>query len=460
VGIAAQVAPIVLLGSIGCTRHVVVRVDLAEPIRTPGAASMLLAEEYKGALTIQAYGLDQPLDPKALPFIDPFSDEVRYVALVYAEPLSAFYMHPGMIERPGIGDDNNALPIPTTTIAALIATAEGDIATAWRPLAARDPELLAMKYKSDIRVCGGFYVSTIPAPGYFDYWSAALLDDHTALAVSPDDNIIARVTSATVTKLPTIENFHTTSIFRAFDGEIWLGGKDGQVRHGTPDRGWKTTTASKTAQGEIRWMAGPRESSPFELYIMSLDGTLIRFDGSTWMVLRHGVPVDPQSTDRIGALVWISPGVVLAFPPNHPDATTFTTNLYQTSPSGEVQKIDFRQVALVDNLAVIPGFGAVLLTDFGTTFEVSRSGATVEIGTAMSLVMPLGLAPDVDGFIVVGGGGNYAEYSRGLGRFCTTEAQHRSLCPRGMIPMMDGYLVYGRGEGADPNNFGFFTRKR
>jgi hypothetical protein len=444
---ARRIASELVLASavlVSCTSSTL-RIDL--PSSDAAKAIIIALDDGRMRVEVVAVRLDAPKD---LPWSRGFGGEAHLTAILYDQDLDTLGLPEGTLTPADVAKDiGTARALPPNPEQVLEAVVEGDRAGAWRPASTATAALGALSsfhYESRVNLCPNFSLTTVGATlVYDDVLSMVPIDESSVLAVTMTPSALLRITTSSVALLPSIPGFFPLSAFHASDGTIWLGGTAGKLYKGTPSDGWSALPSSPSL-GAIRWMDGPHDGSTFELFTMTLEGALERFDGTTWT----SIFVDPFACDKeIGGVAWIRSGEAYAFPPEA-RAIDNTVLHFDTRRTTALSAVLYPspQFNLLVSLVALPSALGI------TNASITRFGffGTFDQDTYHTLAAAAGLdAPGVaaafrDGVLGFGHGVMGAYYSTQLNHVCPLIEGSSPLQPNAIAPIGRGMLIGGHAD--------------
>lgn len=166
---------------------------------------------------------------------------------------------------------------------------------------------------------------------------------------------------------------------------LWLSGREGLLWRVRIDRearivdvlerhqldAWVTTleTPPITRRPQFRYLGGQSSATSVEIFLLSIEGVLARFDGTTITELAR-FPVG--RTDARAGLAYLGPGEAVAVHTVSPDLMLVTDR-----DQVRLIRLNDQQLAGVSGVGLIPGFGVLASDAVGNVFR-SATGRTWE----------------------------------------------------------------------------------
>lgn len=326
----------------------------------------------------------------------------QIIALAYERSLSDLGLRSGPLEPSPVGGQ---LPTSGARIFELNVEASG-IGT-WQEKT-QLPAVLQSLRLTELLPCAHFEPQyyRLPATQNLEAQIGLAIDQGRALVGLNDHRFfeISRSGTRQLTELSTATPSH--SGFRSSSGELWLVGLDGRMVHGTVAGGFTPAPPLELpAAGVI--LDGAHEDAPFELYALSADLRLARFDGERWTTLTSSGTIDDRARHR---LAWIEPGKVGVIGPA-------TNRVFEIQASGRSQSVAV-DVALTDSvftIAHVDRVGTFIGTRSGRAFLRTADGWKEQRGAPSTVKVDVITEAGDGGMLMGGEGGELVEWSPGYG---------------------------------------------
>lgn len=326
----------------------------------------------------------------------------QVVALAYDRPLSDLGLKSGPLQPSA---DGGLIPTSGATIFQLNVQPSG--LGGWEEQRQLPQELKSLRL-AELLPCARFDAQYYRLPATQNLYAEVGLpiDDSHALVAINDGRFFeaSRSGARLLTELSTATPHH--SGFRTSGGELWLAGRDARLVHGTVAGGFTPAPPLEIpASGVI--LDGAHEDAPFELYALSADLRLARFDGSRWTTLTSSAAVDDRTRPRLG---WIEPGKVAVIGPA-------TDRVLEVQVGGRTQSVGL-DVALTDSvfaIAHVDRVGSFIGTRNGRAFLRTTDGWKEQRGAPSTVKVDVITAAGDGGMLMGGEGGEMVEWSPGYG---------------------------------------------
>ncbi len=394
-------AALVLLA--GCSDQVVA----IDPPPLDGLRSLLMLVERDGATTIYAISLDQP------ELNIPYGEEEALVmtALGYPFPLEELGLAPGRFQSLPKGDGRQA-PVPERAWRIKLS---GGPPTAWETIPAEVQLVLGLELPISQDLCDKF-----GAQFSVQNHNLNLTEDGTFAVPLSEEEVLIGLTSSTAQRLFQVtaqsaqevqpSPFPSTySAFKAVDGTLYTGGFFGELWARPPGGTFSRISTNPTGQA-LNKLTGPDSADvPFELFALSQDGNLERFDGGRWETAQPGRELSA------GDVTWLSPGRVAFVSSRDRNVRIYD----HADGSVEVINPGAGQVGL-QSVRKIEHLGFVIGTEAGGVFVGDHNAQNWQKVGSFSAATATSIAPYGDGIMIGGSGGFIAQYSPSVG-FCVTQ---------------------------------------
>lgn len=365
---------------------------------TPNAKAVLVFElTAAGVVGAQAHEISEMAEQWS---VEPTPRQI--IALAYERSLSDLGLRSGPLEPSPVG---GLLPTSGATIFELNVEPGG--LGAWKEMAQLPASLESLRL-TELLPCAHFEPQyyRLPATQNLEAQIGLAIDEGHALVGINDHRFfeVGRSGARLLTELSTATPHH--SGFRSSSGELWLAGVDGRMVRGTVAGGFTPAPPLEVpATGVV--LDGAHEDAPFELYALSADLRLARFDGSRWSTLTSSGAIDDRARHR---LAWIEPGKVAVIGPA-------TDRVLEIQASGRVQSVAV-DVALTDSVfavAHVDRVGTFIGTRNGRAFLRTADGWKEQRGAPSTVKVDVIAAAGDGGMLMGGEGGELVEWSPGYG---------------------------------------------
>lgn len=220
--------------------------------------------------------------------------------------------------------------------------------------------------------------------------------------------------------------------------EVYFTGWDGSTLTADPARPETLTALPQSAPGErIDFLTGSNAGEPFELLGATYEGSIQRFDGTSWTTLRRA----SGRTDWRRAVSLIEPGEGVAVGLSLGVLRVRGSTITEERVEGD----DLMSVAH------IPGLGAVAGNFAGDIF-LERNGVWSGFGDSPLALPVVVIAPFRGGFIAAGGAGVLVQYHPDVG-YCP-EVQTAHPIVKRLAVIGDAVVLLGdRASGTTTDSF-------
>lgn len=366
----------------------VVRLELPD---RPGARSIIAGVRHNEQLQVSAIDLEADPTTWSLPSVDPRTDEARFFAQFYSEPLSELSLEPGLLR---VLVEGRTPPEPD------LGTYERGVGTPddpdWIEVDRLRPELQFSlpKIEGPTWDCPTLQV-TRQSFGERGRIMAAIPERGGTLFVVNEGGQGFRVRETEITPLGEVVPDIVFSGVQTSSGTVWLAGGDGRLWTGTPQAGFASVPAREHGESFRYFATQTALDARPELFGLTRQGTLDRL-GPDGVWRSQELVADAVASDRGGGLVWLAEDLVGALVPG----------------SGTYFRVDKN---VVDQTVVLSGdlgdLSTIGVFD-GQTFGVSSTGAWVRMNILRDYSYLTAL-PDMSpnpqlvtfgpGFLMVGG---------------------------------------------------------
>jgi hypothetical protein len=220
--------------------------------------------------------------------------------------------------------------------------------------------------------------------------------------------------------------------------EVYFTGWDGSTLRGDPERAESLTELPRALAGErIDFLTGSNAGEPFELVGATYEGTILRYIGDSWSILRPS----GGRTDWRRAVQLIEPGEAVAV-----GLSTGVLRIRGSTVTEErVEGEDLMSVALVPGLGLIAG-------SFGGDIFIEKNGVWSAFGDSPLALPVVQIAPFRGGFLAAGGAGVMVQYHPDVG-YCP-EVQTAHPIVKRMAVIGDAVVLLGdRASGTTTDSF-------
>ncbi|MCK6549447.1 hypothetical protein L6R52_26645 [Myxococcota bacterium] len=330
-------------------------------------AVLLVVERASGPAELHARAIaaDGTIEALSLPLDAPLSVS----ALLYAEPLEELGLTAGPVPVLAAG---RAVP---ATSDVWTARADGGVAGAWQASSIDAPVIAALRIE-DVAPCSVFEETRIELPTFAEAQFVERVTERGVLVGTEDDELFyVERAGATQVAAPPGRLGMSLTFFGAYldeGGEIWLGADLGGIWRGRlvprgcdavvdPCRELEAAEVGiLTKSDKVFGVAGPSSGVPRELFALTEEGAVERFDGAMWSRI-HDLSGSPRYTFR-GAIAWLdaSETIFASIRDGHV--------LRWVSGAVQVEELPRSEDAAVTALVHAPGYGTIAGDERGALF--------------------------------------------------------------------------------------------
>jgi hypothetical protein len=346
------------------------------------------------------------------------SEPIVLHAIFYDRPLAELGLPPG---KQKIVDEGPAIPSPDQILTATL----GEGPFEWTALASLPAELASIRLETTL-ACAKWAVAPIDlegVPGSGGRVLAPLGGERWLFASVAGRFFLVTRQGATAIDTPTTTP-HVGS-FTDSSGTVWLLGDRGRVATYRLDSGFEDrgTTASRSGDGDTGDLAGSSALPP-ELFAVSRNGVIDRFDGTSWRT----VVGDPLPDHDSPGVAFLEPESAIAIGPRNGSAIVYDHGRI----SEEIVDDGLNAIAHID------GLGTVIGTVRGR-YWLRNGSSWTPIPAPPSSTVVRALAPFRGGFVAGTINGLVTQYHPQLG-FCEAEQLGSNGITR-IVPTETGFVL-------------------
>jgi hypothetical protein len=387
------------------------------PVVRPGSYVYLVVEPDGGA-SAEAFHFN--VDPP--PFLSaplPHQNGAKLYLLYYTCSLECLGIGSGALEL-SMSEGRAFTAAASLEAATYTAGHDAD----WQPLSELPPEVGAIHVQGPgPNPCVQFDAQKVAFEPNAHGTLLVGLDDSTVLTAT-DQGHFFRVSALGAERLTGLSTSTPhRAAFRDVRGEIYLIGDHSEIARGDLDRGFESISGvTEMYSDHMTWVDGPRDASPFELFLATLGGAFKYFDGTSWTT------IEPEAGLAGGGVVWIAEHEALA-----PMSRMSGRVTRYVSGAKSYETVD-PELILLTASAYVEGFGPVFGGDDGAIFIQSEgSWHGVGILALKSITVITGIGT---GLLFGGGPALLQQYYPGFG-----------LCPSAVHSGTGDVLVVRVGAG-------------